>query len=217
MRAQAGIGPCPECGTTGAQPGQLVCRGCFVPFALMDPRRKPAEPAEPGPAGGTGADADATDALPQVGEAAPAGAEPRRDGSGRARPVPAELEHTRIINVIPGALPRAAQTRRDAPARALRLSFPSGEIVAVQLGEQIRLGREPQFCPAVAFLAVHDNLSRLHATVGVELDGSAWILDEGSTNGTFVHGYRLAARERASLRPGDKVRLAADVNIRVMP
>lgn len=208
MRAQAGIGPCPECGTTGAQPGQLVCRGCFVPFALMDPRRKPADPADPsepavaGPAAGTGADPDATDALPQV---------------GRARPVPAELEHTRIINVIPGALPRAAQTRRDAPARALRLTFPSGEIVAVQLGEQIRLGREPQFCPAVAFLAVHDNLSRLHATVGVELDGSAWIVDEGSTNGTFVHGYRLAARERATLRPGDKVRLAADVNIRVMP
>jgi hypothetical protein len=148
-------------------------------------------------------DPDATDVLPQVGP------------QGHA-PAPAEAEHTRIINVIPGALPRTAQTRRDAPARALRLSFPSGEIVAVPLGEQIRLGREPQLCPAVAFLAAHDNLSRLHATVGVELDGSAWIVDEGSTNGTFVHGYRLAVRERAPLRPGDKVRLAADVNIRVM-
>ncbi|MEE4545519.1 FHA domain-containing protein [Streptomyces sp. V4-01] len=200
MRAQADAGTCPECGTTGAQAGQLVCRGCFVPFALMPAARGPA--AGPvGPNARAGGDPDATDALPQAGQGAAA----------------ADSEHTRIINVIPGALPRSAKTRRDAPARALRLSFPSGEIVAVQLGEQIRLGREPQFCPAVAFLAAHDNLSRLHATVGVELDGSAWIVDEGSTNGTFVHGYRLTARERASLRPGDKVRLAADVTIRIMP
>jgi hypothetical protein len=201
MRAEADIGPCPECGTTGAQPGQLVCRGCLVPFALRPAAREPAEGPGAGPATHAGGDPDATDALPQAGHGA----------------VAADSEHTRIINVIPGALPRSAKTRRDAPARALRLSFPSGEIVAVQLGEQIRLGREPQFCPAVAFLAAHDNLSRLHATVGVELDGSAWIVDEGSTNGTFVHGYRLTARERASLRPGDKVRLAADVTIRVMP
>ncbi len=64
---------------------------------------------------------------------------------------------------------------------------------------------------------MHDNLSRLHAIVAVETDGSAWIADEGSTNGTFVHGYRLAAEERAPLRPGDTVRLAADVTVRVLP
>lgn len=183
MRVDRGAGPCPECGTTGAHPGQLVCQGCFVPFALMRPVRDAVE------------DQDATDALPQVGQGA---------------------EHTRVINLVPGALARTAQTRRDTPSQALRLRFPGDETVTVEPGVRIRIGRDPRLCPAVRFLASHDNLSRLHATFGVEADGSAWITDEGSTNGTFVHGYRLAPLEPAAVRPGDTVRLAADLMIRVL-
>lgn len=183
MAEETGVGSCPECGTTGVQPGQLLCRGCFVPFSLMTPARD------------EGHDPDPTAVLPQV--------EP-------------DAEHTRVMNLIPGSLPRQAQTRRDAPPRALRLRFPSGEIVPVEPGVRIRLGRDAQYCPAVSFLAVHDNLSRLHATIAVEPDGSAWITDEGSTNGTWVHGYRLATDERAPLRPGDTFRLAADVTVRVL-
>lgn len=204
MRVDEGAGPCPECGTTGAHAGQLVCRGCLVPFALMRPPYQPAEPAAPAepaePAGGAKgtSDPDATDALPQVG--APHGR---------------EAEHTRVIQVIPGSLSRATQTRRDAPSRALRLCFPGDETVTVEPGGRVRLGRDPRLCPAVKFLAAHDNLSRLHATFGVEADGSAWITDEDSTNGTFVHGYRLKALEPAAVRPGDTVRLAADLTVRI--
>ncbi|MBY8878643.1 FHA domain-containing protein [Actinacidiphila acidipaludis] len=183
MRGERVAGPCPECGTTGAHPGQLVCQGCFVPFALMRPVRDAA------------GDEDATDALPQVAE-----------DDGR----------TRVIHLIPGALPRTAQTRRDVPSQALRLRFPGDETVTVEPGVRIRIGRDPRLCPAVRFLASRDNLSRLHATFGVEADGSAWITDEGSTNGTFVHGYRLAPMEPAAVRPGDTVRLAADVTIKVL-
>lgn len=183
MPEKTGTGVCPECGAAGAQPGQLVCQGCFVPFSLMTPVRDGDE------------DPDPTAVLPQVDP---------------------DSQLTRVINLIPGALPRPAQTRRDVPPRALRLRFPSGEIVPVEPGVRMRLGRDPQLCPAVSFLAVHDNLSRLHATVAVENDGAAWITDEGSTNGTFVHGYRLAADERATLRPGDTIRLAADVTVRVL-
>jgi hypothetical protein len=179
---KTGVGTCPQCGTTGAQPGQLLCKGCFVPFSLMTPLRD------------SGSDPDPTKVLPQV------------DPDG---------EYTRVMHQIPGARP--AQTRRDTPPRALRLRFPSGEIVPVEPGVRIRLGRDPQYCPAVSFLAAHDNLSRLHATIAVETDGSAWIVDEGSTNGTYVHGYRLAPDERAKLRPGDTIRLAADVTVRVLP
>jgi FHA domain-containing protein len=128
-----------------------------------------------------------------------------------------DAEHTQILARPPRLMPRPAQTRRDTPPRALRLAFPSGEIVPVEPGVRIRLGRDPQLCPAVAFLAAHDNLSRLHATVGVDADGTAWIADEGSTNGTFAHGYRLGPGDRAPLRPGDKLRLAADVNVHVLP
>ena len=186
MGQETGAGPCPECGVTGAHPGQLVCQGCFVPFSLMTPARNDPD---------SGPDPDPTKALPQIDP---------------------EAEHTRVFTVRPGALPGAAQTRRDSPPRALRLRFPGGEIVPVEPGVRIRLGRDAQFCPAVGFLAVHDNLSRIHATVAVEADGSAWITDEGSTNGTFVHGYRLAADERAAVRPGDTIRLAADVTVRVL-
>jgi FHA domain-containing protein len=183
MPEKTGTGVCPECGTPSAQPGQLVCQGCFVPFSLMKPVQDPED------------DPDPTAVLPQVD---------------------ADADDTRVIGLIPGAMPRPAQTRRDAPPRSLKLHFPGGDVVAVEPGVRIRLGRDPQLCPAVGFLAPHDNLSRLHATVAVESDGAAWIIDEGSTNGTFVHGYRLAAGKRTTILPGDTIRLAADVSVRVL-
>lgn len=67
-------------------------------------------------------DPDPTEALPQVGP---------------------EVEHTRVIAVLSGT----AKTRRDTPARALRLRFPGGEIVPVEPGYRLRLGRDPQMCP----------------------------------------------------------------------
>jgi hypothetical protein len=200
---------CPHCGTD-RQPGQLLCHHCYVPFSLAVPVAPvaPSQPADVSPADRGPGSAPA--ARPPLSRA-PSGrsADPRLRTSG-------DPDHTRVINVIPGALRGPAQTRRDAPPRALRLRFPSGEIVPVEPGVRIRLGRDAQMCPAVKFLAVYDNLSRLHAVVGVETDGSAWITDEGSTNGTFVHGYRLAPEERATLRPGDTVRLASDVTVNVL-
>ncbi len=189
MGEDTGVGPCPECGTTGAHSGQLVCQGCYVPFALMTPARR------------GDADPDPTELLPHVDA----------KGAGDAGDAV-----TRVLDLGAAARPGIGQTRRDAPPRALRLSFPGGEIVSVEPGVRIRLGRDPKFCPAVGFLASHDNLSRIHATLGVETDGSAWITDEGSTNGTFAHGYRLAANARTAVRPGDTVRLAADVIVRVL-
>jgi hypothetical protein len=186
MPEETAAGICPECGTTGAQPGQLLCRGCFVPFSLMTPVRDGES------------DPDPTAVLPHV-----------EAGAG--------AEYPWAVPLIPGALSRRARTRRDAPPQALRLRFPSGDIVSVEPGVRIRLGRDAHTCPAVGFLAAHDNLSRLHATVTVETDGSASITDEGSTNGTWVHGYRLAPNEPASLRPGETFRLAADVTVHVLP
>ncbi|WP_277440435.1 FHA domain-containing protein [Streptomyces sp. SPB162] len=113
-----------------------------------------------------------------------------------------------------GPSPVPGVTRRDAPGRVLRLVFPDGAAV-VEPGGRIRLGRDPRQCPSVRFLVGRDNLSRLHASVGVDPDGSAWITDEGSTNGTFVRGTRIPAGERVELRPGDALRLAADVTARV--
>ncbi|WP_329174013.1 FHA domain-containing protein [Streptomyces sp. NBC_01477] len=213
MREETGVGSCPECGTPGSFAGQLVCQGCFVPFALMASVHAAAEP----PLSSTAA----TERLSRPGAPQPAVSGPDTPGAGQAHADPghpgAESEYTRVINVIPGSLPRPARTRRDVPVHALRLHFPGGQIVEVAPGYSIRLGRDPQLCPAVTFLADRDNLSRIHAKVGADADGAAWITDEGSTNGTYVRGYRLAANDTAPLRPGDTFRLAADVNVSVLP
>lgn len=213
MREETGVGYCPECGTPGSFAGQLICQGCFVPFALM---------ASAHAAGGPPPSSTApTERLLRAAAPRPVVPGPVVQGPDlpAADPPPAgpDSEYTRVIKVIPGALPRPARSRRDAPVRALRLHFPGGETVEVAPGFWIRLGRDPQLCPAVTFLAGRDNLSRIHARVGVEADGSAWITDEGSTNGTYVRGYRLATHDRAQLRPGDTFRLAADVTISVLP
>lgn len=209
------VGNCPECGTPGSFTGQLVCQGCFVPFALMASAHAAAEPHSFATA--------PTEPLHRPGTPRPGTPRPAAPAN-RAAPAPTppqgqDSEHTRVMNVVPAAPPRppAPGTRRDAPLSALRLRFPGGQIVEVAAGHGIRLGRDPQLCPAVTFLAERDNLSRIHARIDVEPDGAAWITDEASTNGTYVRGYRLSPHQTAALRPGEDFRLAADVTISVLP
>ncbi|MCC6329858.1 MAG: FHA domain-containing protein [Acidobacteria bacterium] len=58
-----------------------------------------------------------------------------------------------------------------------------------------------------------DGLSRLHATVYREGD-RVWIVDENSSNGTFVNGER-AAPAGTPLRNGDTVRIGHQTNLHV--
>lgn len=104
---------------------------------------------------------------------------------------------------------------RPAPPVGLRLQFPTGSIV-VPAGETVILGRERQGCPDGEILERFHNLSRRHATVFVDEDGTGWIRDEDSTNGTFLDGRRLSPGSRVRLKPGDSLRLAADVRVRVL-
>jgi class 3 adenylate cyclase len=50
-------------------------------------------------------------------------------------------------------------------------------------------------------------VSRKHARI-VYRDGTFYLCDLGSTNGTFVNDARLAAQEETGLTPGDRVRFA---------
>jgi FHA domain/Double zinc ribbon len=98
---------------------------------------------------------------------------------------------------------------------ALRLVFPAGER-RIAAGSELLLGRLPQDSPAADLLAAFDNVSRRHATVGLEHDGRhAWVRDEHSTNGTFVNGVRITAGRKAPLTGGDVLRLAADLSLQV--
>ena len=57
---------------------------------------------------------------------------------------------------------------------------------------------------------VDDNtVSRRHASVAVDTEGSVQITDEGSSNGTFVNGEPIAAHRPIKLEDGDRIQLGA--------
>jgi pSer/pThr/pTyr-binding forkhead associated (FHA) protein/S1-C subfamily serine protease len=70
-------------------------------------------------------------------------------------------------------------------------------------GDAARLGRDPSL--DLPFDPDDDIVSAVHARVWRERDGSWWIEDLGSTNGTWLNGRRLDAAER--LRGGDRFTL----------
>ncbi len=96
-----------------------------------------------------------------------------------------------------------------APPRVV-LGFAGGD-VRLAPGEQAALGRNAGKAPLYAPLfAAHTNVSRLHATAGMNESGTMWIRDEGSLNGTFVNDERLVPGAPRQLSVGDTVRLALD-------
>jgi len=73
----------------------------------------------------------------------------------------------------------------------------------------IRIGKpKEQFIPDinVATLPNTDFVSRLHAEIQIE-KGTFYIVDLGSTNGTYLNNIRLEPRERYPLSLGDKIDL----------
>ncbi|SEG43819.1 FHA domain-containing protein [Thermomonospora echinospora] len=98
--------------------------------------------------------------------------------------------------------------RQQAPV--LRVVFPSGEL-KISVGQHLVLGRDAGQSPVASTFTQYDNVSRRHSTVWLDPSGTAWVRDEGSTNGTFVNGERLPRGVEAPLRDGDQLRLAADV------
>ncbi|QFG24856.1 FHA domain-containing protein [Actinomadura sp. WMMB 499] len=116
--------------------------------------------------------------------------------------------------VLPG--PGAAQCDqclRPLPQQGtpvLRMLFPTGEL-KVSVGQHLVLGRDAGQSPVASTFTQYDNVSRRHSTVWLDPSGTAWVRDEGSTNGTFVNGERLPRGVEAPLKNGDQLRLAADV------
>ncbi|GAA0991585.1 FHA domain-containing protein [Acrocarpospora macrocephala] len=132
---------------------------------------------------------------------------------GAEIPDPGNLVCVECLKPLTRPQDRAAGTRRDAP-RALLLEFPGG-LVTVPPGGSAVLGRDPAISDYARVFQRFENVSRLHATLRVDHGGSAWVRDEGSTNGTFVNGVPAVTGEAISLHDGDLLRLAADVEARV--
>ena len=99
------------------------------------------------------------------------------------------------------------------PVRRLRIAFDD-TVVTVAAGEQVMLGRDPEYSPyaeRLGRLGRHDNVSRRHAEVGLDADGRAWIRDWYSTNLTRVDTEPLPPGRGRDLRDGQTVRLCRTV------
>ncbi len=90
----------------------------------------------------------------------------------------------------------------------LYIETPDGGQQTLTLGDEISIGRTSS-----AQLVLSDqSLSRLHATIFREGE-DVWILDENSSNGTFVGGERIAPERK--LKDGDEILLGSHTRIYV--
>ncbi|MEU9853539.1 FHA domain-containing protein [Streptomyces sp. NPDC047974] len=209
---------CPVCGLT-AEEDDLVCRGCSGNLSRPGGARHvppaPAPPPPPGTEAGAETEARAGETTDEP---------PPCPHCGAPVPVPTNRVCVVCQRLLgePARPPRTADaagagagplaTRRDLPTAVLRIRFGTEER-SLTPGSTLLLGRAPAARAAHELLARYDNVSRRHATVGLEPDGSAWVRDEHSTNGTFLNGSPVGPGARTPLQDGDVLRLAADCTL----
>jgi FHA domain len=78
---------------------------------------------------------------------------------------------------------------------------PLGQF-AIRAGSEMRVGRDPAQC---AVFLQEPRVSGWHSTLKFEA-GRLWVRDEGSNNGTYVDGARIAAQTWTPVMPGAQLR-----------
>ena len=76
-------------------------------------------------------------------------------------------------------------------------------------GEEVKAVVEPVPDIDLTGPPTDPGVSRMHAALIAEPDGSWTILDPGSENGTLVNGTEIAAGVRVPLHDGDRIHLGA--------
>lgn len=135
---------------------------------------------------------------------------------------PRKCPHADCGQLNPPDAPRCAYCNRllgeEPEARPARiraaLRWPWNE--ELEIVERLLVGREPPAPPALAARLEREfsNVSRRHAEL-LLADGSLWIVDLGSSNGTFVNDTRLASNQRVRLVNGARLRFAASLTATV--
>jgi len=181
------MNPCPECGAPH-YPGTLFCDACG---AAVHP-------------------------AAQAHVAAARAAQPSPLRPAPARPAAAD----RIAGVPPASSP-AAQSHRDSDdpaashtgdAPVLRVRIPHHNAELVVRGALIQVGRaDPDGSAApeldlTPFGGQERGVSRRHATIQW-VEGGYVIIDQHSTNGTWLDGVRLVAGYAYQIPPGANIRL----------
>lgn len=104
----------------------------------------------------------------------------------------------------------ALRTTLERTVTSVRLSFATGA-VEIRRGQEVVLGRHPDHAATASLLAGYDNISRTHATIGLDSDGTAWLRDEHSANGTWADEVPVTQGQIRPLQDGMVIRLASNV------
>jgi FHA domain len=114
-------------------------------------------------------------------------------------------DHDYFEDVVAAGGPDAASlTFPDyCPERRFRLAGPEMRIGRRSASQ----GLEPEI--DLTGPPTDPGVSRMHAALIAEPDGSWTVLDPGSENGTLVNGNEIAAGARVPLHDGDRIHLGA--------
>jgi len=186
--------PCPHCGA--ARSGRF-CESCGFDFDPGSRERTIEGVIIPPPATGP--------APPAAPAEQAAAAEPAAAGAPVAWTAVVASDHAYFEDVVAAGGPDAATlTFPDyCPERRFRLAGPEMRIGRRSLSQ----GLEPEI--DLTGPPTDPGVSRLHAALIAEPDGSWAILDPGSENGTLVNGTEIAAGVRVPLHDGDRIHLGA--------
>jgi FHA domain len=219
---QAPAEPCPHCGA--ARSGRF-CESCGFDFDAGGGRRERTiegviiPPPGAGPAAGA-EPAPPAPPIPAMAEPVPASAQPA-PAPGGAAPAASGLapaaggpiawtavvasDHDYFDDVVAAGGPDSASLRFPdyCPERRFRLAGPEMRIGRRSASH----GLEPEI--DLTGPPTDPGVSRMHAALISEPDGSWAILDPGSENGTLVNGTEIAAGERVPLHDGDRIHLGA--------
>jgi len=77
---------------------------------------------------------------------------------------------------------------------------------------EVRVGRDS----ALELPLDVETVSQHHATLFLEPDGELYVVDAGSTNGTYLEEERLPAGERRQVPPGSQLSFSTKIHLRVI-
>ena len=100
------------------------------------------------------------------------------------------------------------------PSSAVTFPVHTSERRIRLVGKHMRIGRRSaarELVPEIdlADQPVDPGVSRLHAILTSASDGTWFISDPGSANGTLVNGLELSIGETVTLHEGDRINLGA--------
>ena len=121
-------------------------------------------------------------------------------------------EAARVAKELEDSLPRSRPTP-DVPVLA-RVTLPDGRADQKVLtmrpgGRRVNVGRVSDNDLHLD----HGSVSKVHAAIVMNREGTLLVADTGSTNGTFINGRRIAYGEARQLDDGDVVTFG-DVEVR---